>query len=153
MTSCTGILRLTSYFFQQVKTGYLGKFIISYTILFQNNNVGLILRMSKSSFINNKLVQLGFEPENFRLSFWMKNWLSKLFKLSPRLSMEFDKYSSLLRPNNETTIICAQIRTHDVDEKKNASTALMFWRTIKKYYINRELVNIYFFFQINNLVL
>jgi hypothetical protein len=82
--------------------------------------------------ISQKIKDLGLSQLDFHMYRKFKDWFDQLFKLTPKLQHEYERYNKLMRPNGaKTKVICAQIRTHDIQSKKNASVADQFWSYIK----------------------
>lgn len=104
-------------------------------VIYFSINDNWLFYFSGETIFHNKVRQLGYEPPQFEISFVLKSWLAKLFKFSPKLQEEYNKYLPLLKPNKNTTLICTQIRTHDDKSKKNSSVAVLYWDFIKKHYI------------------
>ncbi len=91
-----------------------------------------------NKYLKQRIFQIGYQSKDFKMSYLLKDWLNRLFKFSPRLQKEYDKYLKLLKPNKDTYVICAQIRTHDIDNKKNSSIAHLFWNYINVNFFDKK---------------
>ena len=94
-----------------------------------------------NKYLKQRIFQVGYAFHDFKMSFLLKDWLNKLFKFSTRLQEEYDKYTKLLKPQKDTYLICAQIRTHDIDNQKNSSVGELFWNYIKTNYLDKNKTN------------
>jgi hypothetical protein len=74
------------------------------------SNLDWIKNLNKNKIYQEIIQRKGFDLNNFELKYMFKNWYSKLFKLNARLNEKYLKFLKIAKPNNETKLICAQIR-------------------------------------------
>ena len=75
----------------------------------------------------------------------MYEWYKKLFKLKPHLQIKYEKFLKKAKPNNDTKLICAQIRLGNrmtksgfIDvEFTNRNNTLLYWNFIDKLFIDK----------------
>ena len=74
------------------------------------NNLDWIKSFSYNKNLYNDIMQLGYTPERFKLAYLFRELYSKLFKLTPRLMKKYNEFQQRAKPNNQTKLICAQVR-------------------------------------------
>jgi len=102
--------------------------------VFLRNNIDWLDPFSKNKHIRQRIIQLGFNPDEFKMQFLFKDWFNKLFKLNPILDKKYKYYLNLMKPNKHTKLICAQIRTEFL--KKEAAN--LFWNYIRNNFIKSK---------------
>jgi len=104
---------------------------INSDFVFIRNNIDWLDPFSKNKNIHARLIQLGFNPNEFKMQFIFHDWFNKLFKLNSKLNSKYKYYLNLIKPNKKTKLICAQIRT----EFLKAGGASLFWKYIRTNFI------------------
>jgi hypothetical protein len=101
--------------------------------VFIRNNIDWLDPFSKNKYIHQRIIQLGYNPNEFKMQFLFKNWFNKLFKLNPILDEKYKYYLNLIKPNNKNIkLICAQIRTEFLQQ----GGAHLFWNYIRNNFIS-----------------
>jgi hypothetical protein len=77
------------------------------------NNLEWIEPISKNKIYKEKIKELGYNENNFRIQFLFKDWYSKMFKLNQRLNEKYLKFLKKAKPTDYTKLICAQVRVGD----------------------------------------
>jgi hypothetical protein len=77
------------------------------------NNLEWIEPISKNKIYKEKIKELGYNENNFRIQFLFKDWYSKMFKLNQRLNEKYLKFLTKAKPTDNTKLICAQVRVGD----------------------------------------
>ncbi len=94
-------------------------------ILFKSNSfIGKVF--SDNEVYHKRLKQLGMDPFDCGLPNLFKGIYDALFKLAPRLQIQYDAFIKQAKPNANTKLVCAQIRTggktenfQDIDIKES----------------------------------
>lgn len=117
----------------------LNDFNLDYKYISIKNNLDWLEPLSKNKNLHARLVQLGYEPNKFKLQYVFKDWYRKLFKLHPRLQTKYDEF---LTKSNKTSnkLLCAQIRIGGRRENvafdykfTSIENTIVYWNYIKKY--------------------
>jgi len=96
----------------------------------------LIKHLTINKKHHKRIKELGYSLENFNLEYLIDKWYTKLFKFNSKLNNEYEKYLKILKPTNETKLICAQIRLFRYTERKNVP---LFWQFIKEQFLKKNL--------------
>jgi len=105
----------------------LENFNPSSDIVYIRNNIDWLEPFSKNKHIRERLIELGFQPEKFKLQYVFKDWYKKLFKLAPNLNKKYKFYLKQFKPKQSTQLVCAQVRT----EFLKANSSSLFWNYIR----------------------
>ena len=98
------------------------------------NNLDWLEPMSKNEHIKERLIQLGYNPNEFKMPFLFKQWYGQLFKLNSKLDLKYKYYLNLMKPmNKKVKLICAQIRTEFLKKE----TVSLFWNYTRNNFIKR----------------
>jgi hypothetical protein len=103
-------------------------------IIIIRNNLDWLESMSKNRHIQERLRQLGFNTNEFKMQFLFQKWFNKLFKLNSNLEIKYKYYLNLIKPNNNIKLICAQIRTDFL----RRGAASLFWNYIRNNFIKKD---------------
>lgn len=79
-------------------------------ILIIRNNFDWLDSFSMNKHLEDKISNIGYLPEKFKLVYLFKEWYEKLFKLTPILQIKYNSFLNESKPSNLTKIICAQVR-------------------------------------------
>jgi hypothetical protein len=77
------------------------------------NNLEWIEPISKNKIYKEKIKELGYNENSFRIQFLFKDWYSEMFKLNQRLNEKYLKFLKKAKPTDNTKLICAQVRVGD----------------------------------------
>jgi len=127
---------------------------LNFTLLYQkkkliilNSNRNLAQSISKTvhSNIREKVKKLGFNPDKLDMPYTFKYIYNYLFKLTPHLNSKYKSFLARAKPNNDTKLICAQIRIgkHQHFYKANyidvyaqsEENAKRYWKIIRENFI------------------
>ena len=80
-------------------------------VLIVNSGLNLIKHLTINPAHHSKItIQLGYTLDEFKNEFLIHKWFHFLFKFSDQLKIKLDKKIKILKPNQSTHLICAQIR-------------------------------------------
>ena len=110
------------------------------------NNLDWIYAFSFNKYLNQSIHEFGYKPENFRLYYFFRKFYNDLFKLTPRLQNIYNKFLSEAKPDNETKLICAQIRIGGArpnvafdQQFMPRNSSKLFWNFIREKFLNANL--------------
>lgn len=109
-------------------------------VLHTNRNYAEAIEKNKQ--FHDTLRAHGYDPERFDLSYSFREMYGRLFKLAPKLQTQYNEFMARARPNNNTKLICAQIRIgfikHEIRKFyydsyfQSVSNAKRFWQFIRE---------------------
>jgi hypothetical protein len=109
------------------------------------NNLDWIYAFSSNKRLNRSIHELGYKPSNFRLYYFFRKFYNDLFKLTPKLEKTYLKFVSEAKPDNETILICTQIRIGGVrpnvkwdSEFMPSNSSKLFWKFIRETFLDKN---------------
>ena len=118
-------------------------FLNNYEIITIANNVDWTYSMTGNKLLKEKIKNLGFNTQKFRLKNLIFEWYHKLFRLKPSLQEKYDQFLTKVKSQNNTKLLCVQIRTggirsnHKRDKLFNSyESTKKFWKFINKNFLN-----------------
>ena len=107
-------------------------------IIVVKTGLNLIKHLTVNKKHHEKLNQLGYSIDNFNIEYLVEKWYKKLFKFSPALELKYNQLLKDLKPNDNTKLICAQIRIGGEYGLKfmPRNNTKYFWDLIKDKFIN-----------------
>jgi hypothetical protein len=107
------------------------------------NNLDWIYSFSFNKFLNQSIHEFGYKPGNFKLYYFFRKFYNDLFKLTLPLQERYNEFLKEAKPDNETKLICAQIRiggarpnvAFDV-QFTSRNNSKLFWMFIRDSFIN-----------------
>jgi hypothetical protein len=107
------------------------------------NNLDWIYAFSFNKHLNHSIYEFGYKPSNFRLYYFFRKFYNNLFKLTPKLQESYDKFIKQAKPDNQTKLICAQIRIGGVrpnvafdQQFISRNNSKLFWKFIRDNFLN-----------------
>lgn len=79
-------------------------------VLIIHNNLDWIKSFSLNQYLLSDVSKLGYKANRFKLQYIFRDLYKKLFKLTPKLEVKFNKFKAKAKPNNLTRLICVQVR-------------------------------------------
>ncbi len=111
-------------------------------IIIIRNNLDWLEHMSKNVNIKQKLINLGYEPDEFKMQFVFKKWYNDLFRLSERFSNKYVNFLNKIKQNKNEILICAQIRIGGAREYVNndenftmKNNTVVYWNHIRNVFL------------------
>jgi len=111
-----------------------------------STGMNLVKHLAFNKNHHERLNELGFSNENFNLENNLNDWYHTLFKWSKPLEIKFNEMIKLTKPNNETKLICAQIRIGDNNglQFTHRNNTKHYWSFLKeKFLADKEIANNY----------
>ncbi len=103
-------------------------------LIILRTNREYLSELARNRLVRPRLIQLGFQPESFTFSKTIPSFYKKLFKLSPNLEPQLQEFLRRAKPNNQTKLVCMQIRVggHDMQtftdpNRSNARDVKLMW--------------------------
>lgn len=93
---------------------------------------------SKNSKLYQRITELGYKPEEFKLNKLFYKFYNKLFKLAPSLQKEYDKFLSQAKPSKKSKLICAQLRIGSAKtdtQFMNRKDSILYWKFINETFL------------------
>jgi hypothetical protein len=110
-----------------------------------STNLEWLDSLTKNKALQPILLSKGYKPPNYvRAVAVYKLWYNKLFRLAPKLKQKYDEFMRKAKPNNNTALICVQVRIggrrpnvrHDAVINKRENTKY-FWKFVKEKFITK----------------
>ncbi len=95
---------------KQFENANASNFELDYEIIKIQLNIDWLGYFSRVKNFQQRIVDLGYTRDNFRLIYRMHEWYNRLFKLTPKLQIEYEAFRENSKLTQNTTVICAQIR-------------------------------------------
>lgn len=108
------------------------------------NNLDWIYSFTFNKLVHQNIQQYGYKkPEEFRLYYFFRKLYGDMFKLTPKLQKRYDEFLHEAKPDNNTKLICAQIRiggarpnvAFDVQFTQRNNSKL-FWKFMREKFID-----------------
>ncbi len=117
-------------------------------IIIIRNNLDWLEPISLNKNIKQRLIDLGYQPDKFKMQFVFKKWYSDLFKLNENLTKKYNSFLGKIKKNNKEILICAQIRiggarehvSHDGQFTMKNNT-IIYWNYIKNVFLKNNFIN------------
>ncbi len=107
------------------------------------NNVNWIDAFSRNTFLNQTILDLGYDSQSFKYNNLFRKFYNDFFKLVPSLQKRYEEFLQEAKPDNETKLICAQVRIGgarpDVPYDKQftvRNNSKLYWNFIKENFLN-----------------
>ena len=112
-------------------------------LLIIRNNLDWFHTLKSNKHLNHTIHKLGHKPGNFSLMHVFRKFYHDLFRLVPKLQNKFNEFMKIAKPDNETKLICAQIRIGGArpnvkydNEFLPRNSSKLFWNFIRETFIN-----------------
>jgi hypothetical protein len=107
------------------------------------NNLDWIYAFSFNKHLNHSIYEFGYKPSNFRLYYFFRKFYNNLFKLTPKLQESYEKFIKQAKPDNQTKLICAQVRIGGIrpnvafdQQFTSRNNSKLFWKFIRENFLN-----------------
>ena len=109
------------------------------------NNLDWIYAFSSNKYLNRSIYEFGYKPSNFKLYYFFRKFYNSLFKLTPKLEETYTKFIKEAKPDNETSLICTQIRIGGIrpnvkwdSEFMPKNSSKLFWKFIRETFLDKN---------------
>lgn len=133
------------YFKDQIKNFKLDDFKNRSSIIVIKNNLDWLEPIAANPNTRSKLIELGYEPDKFKMQFLFHKWYSNLFKLTKNLDEKYQEFLKRAKPNKDSLLICAQVRIggsrEHVSNDENftqRNNTVIYWNHIRNVFIQNN---------------